>query len=199
MKHKPIVLRNPLGQKIIIEDAGIIQHQHATVINIKLENGNEFQLCGDARIMATTLIKLGREVGRTHPPNPIIRQALYQNKPDSMVITPTQLRELYANSPTLRPHLADVESFIKGYFFVDDETAPAQNDVQTVLAQMEPAALFKRDGTPRRGAQTRIAEALDIPNAGSYRERIFQTLEQIRGQFYSTTAPQTVEIAQNVA
>lgn len=201
MKKLPVLLkRTPRSPAVEIQRAGVSMYGHKAIVwLVTADDQQGLQIRGDARILAGEFRKLVEVMEGSHPPTPEVRQALFINKQDAMVITPTMLREKFANTPALHPHLKDVEEFIKGYFFVDQEESFERSDIERVLAKWKPESLFNSNGEPLRGAQTRVANALGITNAGSYRQRIMNVLEQLEGQFYSTTTQKAAKTAENAA
>lgn len=72
-------------------------------------------------------------------------------------------------------YIADIEATLRP--LLEEEKAAA--DARRIAAALDPAELFTPDGKPRRGAQTKVAAALGIKNAGGHRTRILKVLDQL--------------------
>lgn len=97
-------------------------------------------------------------------------------------LTPELVIEKFRNSPNLRPMLPDVEAVLRP-MMTDPPAAPDDRaaDVERVRALLSPDELF-RDGKPVRGAQSKVARALGVQNAGGYRKRIQHVLQAMQPQ-----------------
>lgn len=97
-------------------------------------------------------------------------------------VTPAETVQKFQASDILSPLAGEVETVLAGML----------GDAERVRAQLDPAALFDRQGLPIRGAQARIAEALGVENAGAYRRRILDTLQTLQRENSTTPErPQT--------
>lgn len=96
--------------------------------------------------------------------------------------TPLEVIEYFYQSDVLREHAADVEELLSGFI-------PGYN--RQLIADMKainPEALMV-GGKPVAGIQSRIAEALNITNAGqANRKRILAVFTELTNK-YSTTTP----------
>lgn len=106
--------------------------------------------------------------------------------------TPLEVIEYFYRSDVLREHAADVEELLSGFI-------PGYNrQLIADLKQVDKSQLFEA-GKPVAGIQSRIAEMLNIPNAGqSNRRRILAVLSELTGK-YSTTTAKSPEIASQAA
>jgi len=102
-------------------------------------------------------------------------------------ITPAEVISYFRNSPILAPLADDVEAVLKPLADIG-----RQSDFDTIKSKLPNWTALIDQGQPARGAQAEIARALNIPNAGSYRNRILAVLEQI---IKSTTTPEKPETA----
>jgi len=98
--------------------------------------------------------------------------------------TPAEVISYFYNSPVLAGIAPDVEASLKPY--VD---AYMPSDVDLVMKRINPSDLFDEDGKPVWGAQSQIANALGISNAGSHRGRILSVLTRLQNSttFNSST------------
>jgi len=96
--------------------------------------------------------------------------------------TPLEVIEYFYQSDVLREHAADVEELLSGFI-------PGYN--RQLIADMKAINpdLLMVDGKPVVGVQSRIAEALNITNAGqANRKRILAVFTELTNK-YSTTIP----------
>jgi len=100
-------------------------------------------------------------------------------------VTPADVVTYFRQSPDLAILADDVETALAGDLARDQ----VSQDVAAVLANCDLADLTDAGGAIR-GAQSRIAEALGIPNAGSYRRRIAAVIAQLVARSNSTTTGQ---------
>ena len=94
-------------------------------------------------------------------------------------ISPETMIEIFYTTPSLSFVARDFEAFIVEHFNLNP-------DVLTVRRRLDVAGLFGPDGKPVRGAQSRVAEALGVTNAGGHRKRIRAVLAELQNK-YSTT------------
>jgi hypothetical protein len=116
--------------------------------------------------------------------------ANYRHKPLDD-INPAEMIEIFRATPSLASIADEFARLIEGLF------GGASLDVQRVENVIDARELF-RDGRPVRGAQSRVAQALGVRNAGSYRTRIQAVLAALRDK-YSTTTQKAVESARRAA
>lgn len=104
--------------------------------------------------------------------------------------TPAQVIKYFQDSPVLASMAGDVEAILR-------PLVTANDDLEVVLTVCDRNELVTANGEIRRGAQARIAAALNVPNAGSYRSRIIKVLERLCQSKSTTTAqlPATVPAA----
>lgn len=100
-------------------------------------------------------------------------------------MTPTQVAEYFRRSSDLAIMADDVAEALAGQIAGDQ----VSQDVAAVLAMCDLADLTDDRGAIR-GAQSRIAECLGVPNAGSYRPRIQAVIAQLVARRNSTTTGQ---------
>jgi len=99
-------------------------------------------------------------------------------------ITPQMVIQYFEQSPILQEIAPDVRAVLSGLITGgESQTGPAPQltaDLETIQSFFSFSDLFNPDGSPIRGIQSRIAEALGISNAGtSYRKRIMAVLEAL--------------------
>ena len=99
-------------------------------------------------------------------------------------VTPAQVTEYFRSSPELSSLADDVEQVMNEIDPVDQ----LRLDVEAVLADYELSDLFGDDNQPVYGAQSKVAQSLGVPNAGSYRARIMSVLLELRRKISTTTA-----------
>jgi hypothetical protein len=111
--------------------------------------------------------------------------------------SPSQMLEFMKHCPALSPHLAEFETVF------NNQANTLSHDIALVEnAGLGPADLLDELDQPRWGAQTKIGQALGIPNAGqANRERINAILDIMRGRKKSTTPtkPQHIQPREAVA
>lgn len=107
-------------------------------------------------------------------------------------ISPAEMIEIFRATPSLAFIADEFAKMIESLF------GGTSLDVQRVENIIDARNLFNANGRPVRGAQSRIADALGIKNAGSYRTRIQAVLREL-GEKYSTTPQNRVETARRVA
>ena len=103
-------------------------------------------------------------------------------------ISPETMIEIFYATPSLSFVARDFEAFIIEHFNLNP-------DVLTVRRKLSIEDLFGPDGKPVRGAQTRIAEALGVTNAGGHRKRIQAVLAELQNK-HSTTAKKSTRGAE---
>lgn len=112
----------------------------------------------------------------------------------SVTKTPAEVAAYFRASPDLAMMADDVEEALAGQIGLDQ----VSRDLAAVLAVCDAADLVDEGGKAIRGAQSRIAEALDIPNAGSHnRPRIRAILECLQARSNSTTTTKPSGTAKN--
>jgi len=99
-------------------------------------------------------------------------------------LTPQAVIEYFEQSPDLAAIAPDVRAVL-GRLALPGETPANEQPTQleqdlAAVRSIDDLALFDKAGQPVHGAQTRIGEALGIPNAGGYRERILAVLEKLQ-------------------
>ena len=125
-------------------------------------------------------------------PAPLVTDAALPERNSVTNMTPAEVETYFRNSPELASIADDVAAALKDQIGQDDQT---RQDVDIVLNCSELSELVSETGEPVYGAQARISQALGIPNAGSYRERILKVLEAIT----STTTQEKATGAENAA
>jgi len=98
--------------------------------------------------------------------------------------TPAEVIEHFRNSPDLASMADDVAAALAGHVSQGDQV---RQDLRTVLDQIDIDELIDDQGNSKYGAQAKVAVALGIPNAGSYRSRILTILQQIARSKTTTT------------
>lgn len=112
-------------------------------------------------------------------------------------LTPAEVVAYFYQSPVLASMAEDVKAALEN---CDSETTHV-SDIEIIKRNIDPRDLFV-EGKPIWGAQKRIAEILQIPNAGSYRRnRILPALALLQQQLStnSTTTTRPVEKSRKAA
>lgn len=100
-------------------------------------------------------------------------------------VTPADVVSYFQQSPALASLAGDVAKTLAGQIAGDQ----VNQDMAAVMASYNLEDLVHAEGA-MRGAQSRIAEVLGIPNAGSYRPRIQAVIAQLVARRNSTTTGQ---------
>ena len=179
MEKLPILFRRayPQGSPLAeITAAGITAHGHNVIVWFKTaDNLRGFEIRGDARILGQLLKDL---LARLNPPPQIkISKRLQATAPDWAWLTPEMVIDKFRQSEILRPLLPEVIAALKNHPLVDRPGGLAA-DLDRVRERC--SGLIGPAGRPVWGAQSRVAEALGISNAGqANRERIKRVLEEL--------------------
>lgn len=120
-----------------------------------------------------------------------VSQTILEKRARAM--TPHEVIQYFYQSPVLASMAEDVDKVLSQLVA---PVAP-MSDLEIVQSQLDINDLFY-NGSPIRGAQSRIADALGVPNAGSYRSRIVKVLSTLAKR-NSTTATRPVEGGRNAA
>jgi hypothetical protein len=108
-------------------------------------------------------------------------------------LTPAKVIEYFKSSPILRAHAPLVESILGPHVY-EGQAALSQLDLDLEAVRPYLDNIIQ-DGSFVYGYQSRIAEALNIPNQGSYRRRIKNVATALARQLdsTSTTGPGDLE------
>ena len=175
-----------LGQQLRLSPGNLDAELSASRINntafilISAPGRNPLAVKGQPDHLAATLYALADRIVSQPHPHPTERwQSKRDLEPIVQDLTPQQVIAYFQQSPVLRSMAADVEAVLSGL----------ETDLELVQQKIEPSTLFTEDGSIIRGAQSRIAEALGIPNAGqTNRKRIKAILADLALSRNSTTA-----------
>ena len=183
MKKLPVILkRTPHSPHVTITGAGITQFCNNVVLRAKTDDGfRSIELRADRRVLLEILYQLIERLEIPEHPDPDHPpQKANRLTPDAVDelnnwdwLTPQMVIDKFAASPNLRPMLDDVMAILG-----DDTTT--NHDIEEVKTRLDPAELFTPDGSPKRGAQSKVAAALGIKNAGGHRRRIFRVLNTLK-------------------
>ena len=186
MRRLPVLIRREQHGKLTeIIGAGCVTHGHNAIMWLKSDDDQRgLEIRGDARILTKTLKSLVEKLEMTQANNAAVSPRLQANYSNWDWLTPQMVIEKFEQSPALQPHAADVKTALAGYIFNQPHYT---SDVDRVLDYYTIDKLIDRHGNPYRGAQAKIARALQIKNAGSYRERILGILGELQQRFNSTT------------
>lgn len=99
-------------------------------------------------------------------------------------MTRSEVSEYFRSSPQLHTMADDVDAALKADM---SEADILMSDLRKVLQSVDVSDLIDGDGNSVYGAQSRIATALAIPNAGSYRPRILAVLQELSRRTSTTT------------
>jgi len=175
------------------------QSDSAVAVVIVPEGQRPIAIIGDAEELKAALYSLA---GQLSPPKtPSVTRLAEPDNPRHIAnyrhipledITPGEMIEVFRATPSLTFIADEFAQVIERLFGA--ETL----DVQRVENIIDARELFKTDGRPVWGAQSRIASALGIKNAGSHRTRIQAVLRKL-GNKYSTTTQNAVEKARKAA
>lgn len=111
-----------------------------------------------------------------------VKTGVTKNAHHPWELTPLQVIEYFYNSEDLREHAADVEEVLSKFI-------PGYNRQLIADMKMVNPDVLMVDGKPVVGIQSRIAEALNITNAGqANRKRILAVFTELTNK-YSTTIP----------
>lgn len=192
----PVLLRRtPLNGSSLVEviGAGIkAMHGHNTIVWLKTDDGLKgIEIHGDARVLRRLFLNLANQLNTTTPAGQRKfeqRQRLNPDATDWDWLTPAMVVAYFEQSDVLRPHAADVRDALR-YLVTPAQEQAAQaeaqantlgDDLELIRQHYAIEELIDEDGTPAWGAQTRIAEALGISNAGaSNRRRIKAALYEL--------------------
>jgi len=186
MKKLPIILkRTPYSPHVTITGAGITQFCNNIILWAKTDDGFQgIELRADRRVLLEILYQLIERLEIPEHPNPNVPPKKANRLPPAAMnelnnwdwLTPQMVIDKFAASPNLRPMLDDVIAVL------GDSAAEeaAVRDADRVKARFNPAELFASDGSPKRGAQSKVAAALGIKNAGGHRRRIFRVLNTLK-------------------
>jgi hypothetical protein len=123
-------------------------------------------------------------------------QERWRRRVDPTTLTPSQVIAYFEQSPVLASMAADVRASLGP--LEADGVISGNDTLAADVAQCRPHLdqLFKDDGKTTWGAQSRVAELLNITNAGSNRPRILAVLNALRpNSTTSTTLQRPVEMA----
>jgi len=175
------------------------QSGSAVAVVIVPEGQRPIAIIGDAEELKAALQSLAAQL--TPPKAPSVARLAEPDNPRHIVnyrhipledISPAEMIEVFRATPSLTFIADEFEQMIERLFGA--ETL----DVQRVENIIDARELFKTDGAPVWGAQSRIASALGVKNAGSHRTRIQAVLRKLQHK-YSTTPQKAVEMARRAA
>ena len=186
MKKLPVILkRTPHSPHVTITGAGITQFCNNIIRWAKTDDGfQSIELRADRRVLLEILYQIIERLDVPEHPDPSVPPKKANHLPPAAVneldhwdwLTPQMVLDKFAASPNLRPMLDDVIAVLGPS--AAEETA--LRDTNRVKARLDPAELFTPDGSPKRGAQSKIAAALGIKNAGGHRRRIFRVRNTLK-------------------
>lgn len=125
-------------------------------------------------------------------------QERWRRRVDPTTLTPAQVIAYFEQSPVLASIAADVRAALGP--LQADEVISAADSLTADLRTCQPhrAQLFKADGKPTWGAQSRVAELLNITNAGANRPRILAVIAALQRN-YTTSTPQKLPVEMAIA
>lgn len=170
-----IFLARPQGEEPIPVTFNTGQHGNRTVLTFQAEKYYGVLFNTDPQEFAQTLRRMA---DRFDPPSV---QRLKPTEETWDWCTPAQVISYFEQSPVLQSLTADVRNVLQP--LVEQAAADGRDRAESDLDRLRPltAELLDEAGQVRYGAQSRIAEILELPaTGGSYRRRILQALAGLK-------------------
>lgn len=139
-------------------------------------------LYADTAALADELRALADQLNPPKPIPQLVTAGSSSRKPGvTKMLTPLEVIEYFYRSKYLREYAEEVEETLSKYI-------PGYNrQLVQDMRQIDPALLFE-NGSPVYGIQSRIAEMLNIPNAGqANRKRILAIMAELTDKYSTTT------------
>jgi len=186
MTKLPVILkRTPYSTLSTVTGAGITQYCNNVILWAKTDDELKgIELRADRRVLLEILRRLIERLEIPEHPDPDVPPKKANRLLSAAMselgnwdwLTPQMVIDKFAASPNLRPMLDDVIAVLGKS--AAEETAT--HDATLIKTRIDPTELFAPDGSLKRGAQSKIAAALGIKNAGGHRRRIFRVLNELK-------------------
>lgn len=183
MKNLPVLLkRTPFSDSTTITGAGIKSFGNNVILWAKTDDNLQgIELRTDRRVLLEILHQIIERLDVPEKPDAPKRANRVTPAMESQLanwdwLTPQMVIDKFRASPNLRPMLDDVIAVL-------GDTGASANvaiDAEQVKSRVNVDNLFRPDGSLKRGAQSKIADALGIKNAGGHRRRIFRVLDELK-------------------